>query len=443
MADDAFRKKRRHEHGEEDQRDEFQRDRDRILYSTAFRRLEGVTQIVRAGESDIFHDRFVHSVKVAQVGRRLAEHCKQKQSRIAKRHGLDAEVVEAACLAHDLGHPPFGHIGEETLNRILTRKDIGGECLDPEGFEGNAQSFRIVTKLAVRFSWCNGLNLTRATLGALLKYPWARDISTKKKGSIKSKKWGYYNSEKEDFDFCREGLNRDAKTLEAEMMDWADDISYSVHDLEDFHRCNHIPWTQIFGDRPPDRDRLVENTIKNWQDAPGNAPQRINDAYERLSKRFAFSTEIYNAYEGTREQRLAIRTLTSTLIGRYVQETGLADSMQRKKRIILQNDEHQDEIRLLKQITMDYILSSPSLAAQQRGHIKIIEHLFEEFIDEIKSEKPMVLPRRFHHLLRKSDDTPGRIAADCIASLTEGEAIALHRRLNGTSGGSVLDPIVR
>ena len=241
MADEEFRKKRRHECGEGDQRDEFQRDRDRILYSTAFRRLEGVTQIVRAGESDIFHDRFVHSVKVSQVGRRLAEYCMQKQPEFAKRHGLDADVVEAACLAHDLGHPPFSHIGEETLNRILTRKDNGGECLDSEGFEGNAQSFRIVTKLTVRFSWCDGLNLTRATLGALLKYPWARDILKNEKNSIKSIKWGYYISEKEDFDFCRENLIQDVKTVEAVLMDWADDISYSVHDLEDFHRCNQIP----------------------------------------------------------------------------------------------------------------------------------------------------------------------------------------------------------
>lgn len=259
MADDEFRKKRRHEGGEGDQRDEYQRDRDRILYSTAFRRLEGVTQIVRTGESDIFHDRFVHSVKVSQVGRRLAEYCMQKQPEFAKRHGLDAEVVEAACLAHDLGHPPFGHIGEETLNRILTRKDNGGGCLDSEGFEGNAQSFRIVTKLTVRFSWRDGLNLTRATLGALLKYPWARDISNNEMNSIKSIKWGYYNSEKEDFDLCRENLIQDAKTVEAELMDWADDISYSVHDLEDFHRCNQIPWTRIFGDRSQDRERLIEN----------------------------------------------------------------------------------------------------------------------------------------------------------------------------------------
>src|SRR6056297_1141470 len=171
------RSARRHRAAKSDQRSEFQRDRDRILYSTSFRRLDGITQIVRAGESDVFHNRLTHSMKVAQVGRRLAEHCIEQQADSANFHGLHVEVVEAACLGHDLGHPPFGHIGEETLDRILTTKDEVGDCLDPEGFEGNAQSFRIVAKLAVRFPQCDGLDLTRATLAALQKYPWARDTS--------------------------------------------------------------------------------------------------------------------------------------------------------------------------------------------------------------------------------------------------------------------------
>lgn len=323
MLTPAKRNDRRHNIGSKDQRQEFQRDRDRILYSTAFRRLEGVTQIVRAGESDVFHNRLVHSTKVAQVGRRLAENCINNHPEEAKRHGLHAEVVEAACLAHDLGHPPFGHIGEETLDEILTGKSGRKKCLDAEGFEGNAQSFRIVTKLAVRFEGCEGLDLTRATLASMLKYPWPRDLTDDEKKSIKSKKWGYYKCEEEDFNFCREDLRSDKKTLEAELMDWADDIAYSVHDIEDFHRCNHIPWAQIIGDRAPGRDSLIENTAKNWPDAPENAKQRINAAHHRLFKRFRWipSFANYETYHGTREQRLAIRTLTSTLIGRYVKET--------------------------------------------------------------------------------------------------------------------------
>ena len=120
-----------------------------------------------------------------------AENLKQKQSRLADEiGGVDPDVVEAACLAHDLGHPPFGHNAEEVL------KKIAGKTLD--GFEGNAQSFRIVTKLAFKSPDHRGLDLTRATLGAILKYPWFRGENRKL-----PKKWGAYKSERRDFNHAR------------------------------------------------------------------------------------------------------------------------------------------------------------------------------------------------------------------------------------------------
>ena len=151
-------------------------------------------------------------------------------------------MVEAACLAHDLGHPPFGHLGEEVLDELATYQDGGG---DQDGFEGNAQSFRVITKLALRFDECHGLDLTRATLSACLKYPWIRDLGTPKK----RRKVGAYRSELPDFEFARFECDGELKTAEAELMDWADDIAYSVHDLEDFTRCRVIPWDRILEDR--------------------------------------------------------------------------------------------------------------------------------------------------------------------------------------------------
>jgi len=226
------REDQRHNAADGDQRIAFQRDRDRILYSSAFRRLSGVTQIVRTGEEDVFHNRLTHSLKVAQVGRRLAERCMGEFPEATNARGLHPEVVEAACLAHDLGHPPFGHIGENVLCNLV---EASG---DEEGYEGNAQSFRIITKLAVRFEGCDGLDLTRATLAATLKYPWTRDKNDPKK----TKKWSVYNSEQDDFEFART-LNRgEKKTLEAELMDWADDIAYSVHDC-----LTSAPMEQISG----------------------------------------------------------------------------------------------------------------------------------------------------------------------------------------------------
>ena len=176
----------------QDQRRAFERDRDRIMYSSAFHRLAGITQIVRAGELDIFHTRQQHTYKVAQIGRRLAERSIRAQEAEASLHGLDAEVVEAACLAHDLGHPPFGHAAESELDRIVRDPSvIGGDAGDAarDGYEGNAQTFRILTKLAVRYGKEQpGLDLTRATLAATLKYPWLRDLDNKKKKSKWSSK---------------------------------------------------------------------------------------------------------------------------------------------------------------------------------------------------------------------------------------------------------------
>ena len=307
------RSDRRHEVGGRDQRGEFQRDRDRILYSSAFRRLAGITQIVRAGEADVFHTRQQHTMKVAQVGRRLAEMLISQHLQLAREADLDPEVVEAAALAHDLGHPPFGHIGEHTLHQLVCDHN------DQNGFEGNAQTFRIVTKIAVRFDNAPGLDLCRATLAACLKYPWLRDEAD----PARTKKWGAYDIDKDDFDFARAmHTDHSEKTVEAQLMDWADDITYSVHDLEDFHRCGAIPWMRILrGDRA---DVLVRRAMTAWFGGPADAEGHLRRALERLQKLFElplFSAILNESYEGTRHQRHQLRVLTSHLIDRYVRAT--------------------------------------------------------------------------------------------------------------------------
>jgi len=219
----------------------FQKDRDRVLYSDAFRRLGFVTQVISPYEHVAVHTRLTHVLKVAQIGRRLAERLLNlKANLVDQGGGLNADVVEAAALAHDLGHPPFGHVVEEKLND-LAEKELKKSRIRGDGFEGNAQSFRLVTRLEGRGAKSTaGLDLTRATLNALLKYPWLN-----RKNPKKPKKWGAYKSEVADFAFARDQLGANEwsqkKTLEAEIMDWADDITYAVHDLEDFYRARKIP----------------------------------------------------------------------------------------------------------------------------------------------------------------------------------------------------------
>ena len=343
--------------------------------------------------------------------------------------------MEAACLAHDLGHPPFGHLGEKVLNDLVLDAGNG------DGFEGNAQSFRVLTKLAVRYTECQGLDLTRATLAASIKYPWVRDADHPRRKD----KWGYYASEQDDFEFARALQASEIKTAEAELMDWADDIAYSVHDLEDFHRCNAIPWHRIF-DRS-EKEKLVDNTVDAWPDAPVDGRGRLREAYDRISDFFTALVPdlIGKPYEATVEPRQQVRLLTSQLIGRYIHAIELVVPGSDNERCVVIGDDEEDEIRILKQICRDYIISNPALAAQQRGHERIMRNLFGDLLDDARGENPRYIPRKFAYFLDSggADAENARAVADCISSLTEAEAIALHSRLRGVSSGSVLDPIVR
>jgi dGTPase len=236
------REDRRHTNDRaKDQRREFQRDRDRVLYSPFFRRLAGVTQVVHAAEGHVFHNRLTHSIKVAQIGRRLAELLKaNSEAGLIQSIGeLDEDVVETACLSHDLGHPPFGHIAENQLDQCAQERAVA------DGFEGNPQSFRIVARVAIRNNEHPGLNLTRASLNAILKYPWARATDGKEHD-----KWGHYHSEKDDFDYARalEKPGENRKSVEAEIMDWANDVAYSLHDVDDFYRAGFVPLDQILSE---------------------------------------------------------------------------------------------------------------------------------------------------------------------------------------------------
>jgi dGTPase len=431
---DAQRATRRHALSRLDQRTPFQRDRDRILYCSAFRRLAGVTQIVAADEADVFHTRQQHTLKVAQLGRRLAQRCLENQREAATYLGLDPEVVEAACLAHDLGHPPFGHVGEKALHeKVMEAKDL-------DGYEGNAQSFRILTKLALRYEQRPGLDLTRATLAAVLKYPWFREAGN----SAKEKKWSAYTSEEEDFKFARELLSHDSKTAEAELMDYADDIAYSIHDLEDFHRCAALPWTSILSEQGT--EKLVAHANASWWRPPYDSEGRLREACRSLSDFLlaTFGAFLSERYDGSKTQRVQLRRMTSLLIGRYIDKLKLKnrDEIEADGVCVKIESNFADEIKILKQITRDYIINVPSLAAQQRGHRRIVEQLFEDLYEDSVKDWPVYLPVRLRYLWA-GVDRRARFAADCISSLSEAEALALHARLRGLASGSVLDPIVR
>jgi dGTPase len=416
-----------------DSRTAAQKDRDRLLYTSSLRRLAQVTQVVAADVSHVFHNRLTHSFQVAQVGRRLSERLLTVHpEQVAQSDGLDPDVVEAACYAHDLGHPPFGHITEEELN------DVAGTDID--GFEGNAQSFRIVTKLAQHSPLHRGLDLTRATLAALLKYPWRRGENSKK-----AQKWGAYHSEDKDFDFARDlrGIPIEL-TLEAKLMDWADDITYSVHDLDDFYRAHKIP-LHLLAHRLYDQERetFFEAVFRRHPEKSGlwADEQSLRESFNQV---MVGLFPLNDPYGGTWKERASLRQFTSHLIGRYVGNTSLGI---KDKTCELKIDDHLlREVAMMKELTWIYVIEAPSLVSQQFGQRHAIRRLFEIYLDaSAKPTKQSLFPAYYREAIEdaKGDEKQiRRTVVDLIAGMTENQALAMYSRLIGVSVGSGLDDIV-
>ena len=435
-----------------DSRSPAQRDRDRILFTTAFRRLAGVTQVFAAEEGHVFHNRLTHSLEVAQVGRRLAEKLsKEHRALCDKSGGVDPDVVESACMAHDLGHPPFGHVAEVTLDELARHGADHAQGTEPigdlaDGFEGNPQSFRIVTKLAFRSTQTVGLNLTRATLNAILKYPWMRGTAGKK-----YRKWGAYQTEEDQFRFAR-ALNLpgdEHQSIEAAIMDWADDITYSVHDLEDFYRARLIPLHILVSDRN-ERQRFYTATEGRLsrQEAMKSADF---EQHVRAFDPFLDSVPLSESYKATQDQRSALRSFTAGLIARYVTNTKLVEKSEGTLLEIAAGFKR--EVKMLKQLTWHYVIDNPALATQQYGQRRIIKELFKIFREVAGSDDYRhVLPASSREQVESLDAVASsserernvtRIVVDLIASMTEKHALGMHHRLTGVSLGSALDQVGR
>ena len=262
-------------------RSDFERDRARVLHSAALRRLAAKTQVVTAGSADFPRTRLTHSLECAQIGRELGREI-----------GCDPDLVDAACLAHDIGHSPFGHNGEFALD------ELAAPC---GGFEGNAQSLRLLTRLEPKVPGA-GLNLTRATLDATLKYPWpSRGPGTK---------YGVYAEDAEVFDWIRQGAPARRRCLEAQVMDWADDVAYSVHDLEDGLHAGLITFKNL--NSPAERSVVAQTAATTYcdDDVPVAELAEILDALLAL--------DVWPAsYDGGPESAAALKNLTSELIGRF------------------------------------------------------------------------------------------------------------------------------
>lgn len=436
----------------EDQRNSFQVDRDRLIYSFAFRRLAQVTQVASAREVGIFHNRLTHSLKVAQVGRRLAEYLLEKTSAnvINQWGGLSPDVVEAACLAHDLGHPPFGHIGEKTLDELARKAGL------KDGFEGNAQTFRILTKLEPHKPNHTGLNLTRATLDATLKYPWLRELDSNNQPTFnkKSQKFSVYNLDQDVFKFVRQDQEyRDSgkQSLEASIMDFADDITYSVHDFEDFYLAGLIPLNTLI-----QNFSLFNQFVEDWEQSIKNndhqLKNQLKDLQEKERLREFLSLYLPSVYTTKNLDEITyVRSKSSLLIQKYIQSSSI--SQEYGKYGCLQRDFNKEiELKLLQRIVWKYVMTNSSLAIQHYGQKGLITQLFNIYTKAIEEEQYNLLPSRFlkdglKPITLKGDNTYAeaerklRLAVDIVASLSESEAVSLYRRFTSLEQGSIMDYI--
>jgi dGTPase len=385
------------------EREDFVRDRARVLHSVALRRLAARTQVVGVGESDFPRTRLTHSLECAQIGRELAASL-----------GADADLVDTACLAHDLGHPPFGHNGETALAAYADR--VGG-------FEGNAQSLRVLTRLEAKVSAPDGssagLNLTRATLDAATKYPWPRRAGTPK--------FGVYPDDLPVFEWLRADATTGTRCVEAQIMDWADDVAYSVHDLEDGVQAGHVPLERV--QSAEERTELVRIAHDSYLDVPVD---ELTAALERLT-----AQEFWlDRFDGSMPAMVGLKRMTSELIGRLcgaatraTMERSGGRPLRRYSGDVIVPPQTRAECAVLKAIADRYVMQREvAIRAQQ-----VQREQLTELLEALEKSAPATLEPwlRATYAAAPDDDARLRVVVDQVASLTDTSAAAWHERLVG------------
>lgn len=387
-------------------RTSFERDRARVVHSAALRRLSAKTQVMGAGFDDFVRNRLTHSLEVAQVARELG-----------KSLGCDPDIVDSAALAHDLGHPPFGHNGEVALD------EAAQSC---GGFEGNAQTLRILSRLESKTFAPDGrsvgLNLTRATLSACVKYPWVRGDAPDGSG-----KFGVYTDDLPVYAWLRDGAPARRRPIEAQVMDLADDIAYSVHDVEDGVVGG---W---FGLRTGELDiASIHDVARDWYDETAT-DDRLDAALERLQALHEWPT---TAFDGSRAERAVLKSLTSALIGRFAHAAEVATvdvwgagPLTRFSADLEVPTDTRDEITVLKSIAAHYVMRSDDragpLGRQRELLLALVEVLDRSDGRELEAEFG-------EDFAAASDDAARRrVVIDQVASLTDVSARAWGLRLLG------------
>lgn len=378
----------------------FERDRARVVHAASSRRLAAKTQVVGPQSDDFVRNRLTHSLEVAQIARDLS-----------RALGTHPDITETAALAHDLGHPPFGHNGERAL--AVLAADCGG-------FEGNAQTLRLLTRLEAKTADAAGesvgLNLTRATLDACTKYPWGPGEAGP------DGKFGVYDADRAAFEWLRRGAPAGRRCVEAQVMDLADDVAYSVHDVEDGVVAGKVDLTRL-------DTAAVWETVRAWY-LPDATDAALDDVLAGLR---AVGSWPGSWYDGRRASLAALKNLTSDLIGRFcgaVQEATFAAGpgpFARYAADLVVPEETWAEITVLKGIAAHYVMQDASRVALQVRQRELLAELVEVLLRGDGAGLDATFAADWADA--PDDAARTRVVIDQVASLTDASAVAWHDRL--------------
>jgi len=396
-----------------DYRTPFQKDRDRLIYTASFRRLQSKTQVFLSGEYDFYRTRLTHSLEVAQIGRSICHFLKQESPILNNDYFIDPDLVEVAGLSHDLGHPPFGHAGERKLHQLMC--EFGG-------FEGNAQTLRNITDLIYSSGGCRrGFSPSRAYLDSILKYKTLFSEFAHPNNHF------LYDSQKDILNFVFRDENilnkypagdtrNNFRSIECQIMDWADDTAYCINDLVDGIHARFI----------------TAESVRNWADENNLSGNIIDELFGMVD------TDSFERHFGRK-------------IGEFIQacdlrerENCLSEKTNRYKYELIINDEIYRKAAVYKKLARDIVFDSPQLQQLEHKSSFMIERLFTTFFEiylERKHSVKNLLPADAEAIIRESDDLKvgARIICDHIAGMTDSYAIRIYKRLYDPDFGSIVD----